>query len=133
MVEVKGKRATDRRGRRPWENWVTTDDLQGLARWQEIFGPAFRSLIAFAYADVPLPFPLPENEHGAFAFRGRDYWFWGIGLDDYAAHLRSHGPAWQAVAMARREFRRRVRPLREWLPMTIQSPRRPKPIKERSR
>jgi hypothetical protein len=56
-----------------------------------------------------------------------------VGLDDYIAHLRSRGPAWKAVAMARAEFRRRVRPLIEWLPMTTESPRRPKPLKERSR
>ena len=30
VVEVKGKRAKNKRGRRDWENWVTTDDLDGL-------------------------------------------------------------------------------------------------------
>ena len=35
--------------------------------------------------------------------------------------------------MARQAFRRRVRPLREWLPMTFEAPRRPKPVKERER
>src|SRR5204862_3643581 len=34
MVEVKGKRGKNAAGRRPWENWVTTDDLDGLVRWQ---------------------------------------------------------------------------------------------------
>ena len=47
VVEVKGKQGKDARGRRPWENWVTTDDLDGLARWQELFGPGFRALLAF--------------------------------------------------------------------------------------
>ena len=56
-----------------------------------------------------------------------------VGLDDYIAHLRSRGPAWKAVAMARRAFRRRVRPLREWLPMSYDSCRRPTPVKERER
>ena len=32
VVEVKGKRAKNKRGRRDWENWVTTDDLDGLTR-----------------------------------------------------------------------------------------------------
>ncbi len=54
VVEVKGKKGKDVRGRRPWENWVTTDDLDGLARWQEMFGPGFRAILAFAYAE-PLP------------------------------------------------------------------------------
>jgi hypothetical protein len=132
VVEVKGKRAKNARGRRDWENWVTTDDLDGLARWQEMFGPGFRAILAFAYAEPPGTFPLP-SENGAFEHRGREYRFWAVGLDDYVLHLRSRGPAWKAVAMARAEFRRRVRPLREWLPMTVQAPRRPLALKELTR
>lgn len=132
VVEVKGKRSKNSRGRRDWENWVTTDDLDGLVRWQSMFGPGFRAILAFVYADSPQPFPLPR-ENGAFEFRGMEYRFWAVGLDDYVAHLRSRGPAWKAVAMARRAFRRRVRPLSEWLPMTIEAPRRPKTVKERDR
>jgi hypothetical protein len=132
VVEVKGKRGKNAAGRRPWENWVTTDDLDGLARWQEMFGPGFRAILAFAYAEPLQPFPLPKQS-GSYEFRGLDYRFWAVGLDDYVAHLRSRGPAWKAVAMARAEFRRRVRPLLEWLPMTVESPRRPKPLKERDR
>ncbi len=128
VVEVKGKRGKNDRGRRPWENWVTTDDLDGLARWQEMFGPGFRSILAFAYAEPAPAFPLPPGD-GAFAFRSYCYRFWAIGLDDYVAHLRSRGPAWKAVAMARTEFRRRVRPLGEWLPMTPQAPTRPRALK----
>lgn len=118
VVEVKGKRAKDGRGRRPWENWVSTDDLDGLARWQELFGPGFRAVLSFAYAEPPPAFGLPPGE-GAFAFRDRLYRFWAVELDDYVAHLRSRGPAWRAVAMARQEFRRRVRPLTDWLPGSI--------------
>ena len=102
-------------GRRDWENWVTTDDLDGLVRWQAMFGPGFRAVLAFAYAEPIQPFPLP-GDNGAYEFRGLEYRFWAVGLDDYVAHLRSRGPAWKAVAMARRAFRRRVRPLLEWLP-----------------
>ena len=105
---------------------MTTDDLEALVRWQAMFGPGFRSVLVFAYAEPIRPFPLP-SDNGAYEFRGREYRFWAVGLDDYIAHLRSRGPAWKAVAMARRQFRRRVRPLREWLPMTHESGRRPLP------
>ena len=132
VVEVKGKRAKDGRGRRPWENWVTIDDLDGLARWQEMFGPGFRAILSFAYAEPLSLFPLPPGD-GAFEFRGRAYRFWAVELDDYIKHLRSRGPAWKAVAMARRAFRRRVRPLLEWLPMSYDWSRRPTPVKERQR
>lgn len=132
VVEVKGKRSKNAQGRRDWENWVTTDDLDGLTRWEAMFGPGFRAILAFAYAEPLPPFPLPKDD-GAFEFRLKAYRFWGVGLDDYVAHLRSRGPAWKAVAMARAAFRRRVRPLREWLPMTLESPKRPRPLKERDR
>ncbi len=132
VVEVKGKKGKDARGRRPWENWVTTDDLDGLALWQEMFGPGFRSILAFVYAEPLSAWPLPPGD-GAFEFRGRAYRFWAVGLDDYVAHLRSRGPAWKAVAMARAAFRRRVRPLREWLPMTAETSKCPKPLKEQNR
>ncbi len=111
---------------------MTTDDLEALVRWQAMFGPGFRSVLAFAYAEPIRPFPLP-GDNGAFEFRGREYRFWAIGLDDYLAHLRSRGPAWKAVAMARRQFRRRVRPLREWLPMAQESHRRPRALREPAR
>ena len=114
VVEVKGKRGKNATGRRRWENWVTTDDLDGLARWQRLFGPSFRSVLVFAYAERPPAFGLPPGE-GGFAFRGRIYRFWTVELDDYLEHLRSRGPSWKAVAMARHAFRRRVRPLDDWL------------------
>lgn len=116
VVEVKGKRGKTAEGRRAWENWVTTDDLDGLVRWQELFGPGFRAILAFVYAEKAGPFPLPSG-NGAFVFRNREYRFWAIELDEYVRHLVSRGPAWRAVAMARKEFRRRVRPLDEWLPI----------------
>jgi len=115
VVEVKGKRGKNASGRRRWENWVTTDDLDGLVRWQDLFGPSFRAVLAFAYAERPAAFGLPSGA-GGFTFRGRIYRFWAVALDDYLRHLRSRGPAWKAVAMARRAFRKRVRPLGDWLP-----------------
>jgi hypothetical protein len=129
VVEVKGKRGRNARGHVAWENWVSTDDLDGLARWQALFGPGFRSVLVFAYAEPPRDFGLPRGE-GAFTFRDRDYRFWGIAHDDYIEHLRSRGPAWKAVSMARAEFRRRVRPLLEWLPMQAASPRRPAVLRD---
>jgi hypothetical protein len=97
-----------------------------------MFGPGFRAVLAFVYAEPPPLFPLPPGD-GSFEFRGLSYRFWAVGLDDYVNHLRSRGPAWKAVAMARAEFRRRVRPLAEWLPMTVYSPTRPRPLLERLR
>ena len=118
VVEVKGKLTKDSYGRRPWENWVTTDDLSALVRWQQMFGPGFVAALVFVYAEESQDFPLPANSDTGFPFRGLVYRFWAVALDDYVAHLRSRGMAWKAVAMAREAFRARVRPLNEWLPMS---------------
>jgi len=120
VVEVKGKRGKSTSGRRRWENWVTLDDLDGLVRWQDLFGPSFQAMLVFVYAERPPAFGLPPGE-GGFTFRNRVYRFWAVGLDDYLRHLRSRGPAWKAVAMARRAFRRRVRPLIDWFPDRTES------------
>lgn len=132
VVEVKGKQGKNARGRRPWENWVTSDDLDGLSRWQSLFGPGFRAVLVFAYAEPLAAYPLPDGE-GAHVYRSRQYRFWAIAQDEYVEHLRSRGPAWKAVAMARAEFRGRVRPLREWLPMSVKTVRRVRPLREARR
>jgi hypothetical protein len=124
VVEDKGKQGKDASGRRPWENWVTIDYLDGLARWQGMFGPGFRAILAFAYAEPPPPFPLPPGD-GSFHFRGRPYRFWAVGLDDYVEHLRSRGPAWKAVAMARAAFRHRASPSRSSIVTQFSQGRRP--------
>ena len=122
VVEVKGKRGKNAEGRRPWENWVTTDDLDGLARWQEMFGPGFRAILAFAYAEPLPPFPLPRDERSVRVPGPRRIASGRSGSTTTSPTSGREGPAWKAVAMARAAFRRRVRPLREWLPMTVGIP-----------
>lgn len=125
LVEVKGKWGKDNRGRRPWENWVTTDDLDALVRWQKMFGPGFVAALVFVYAEAAPDYQLPGKAENGFPFRGFLYRFWAVALDDYIAHLRSRGMAWKAVAMSRDAFRARVRPLAEWIPMIETDASRP--------
>jgi hypothetical protein len=131
VVEVKGKLGKDASGRRPWENWVTTDDLDALHRWQGMFGPGFVAALVFVYAECVPTHPLPPESDSGFAFRGLVYRFWAVSLDDYVADLRSRGMAWKAVSMAREAFRARVRPLTEWLPTAESTASRPTGITPR--
>lgn len=131
VVEVKGKRGKDASGRRPWENWVSTDDLDALERWQRMFGPGFVAALVFVYAEEVPDHPLPPRSDSGFLFRGVVYRFWAVALDDYVRHLRSRGMAWKAVSMARDAFRSRVRPLTDWLPSTETSLPRPTGIAPR--
>ena len=81
VVEVKGKRAKNARGRRDWENWVTTDDLDGLVRWQAMFGPGFRAVLAFAYAEPIGRSRCParmERTSSEGSITGSGRWAWTI-------------------------------------------------------
>lgn len=51
LVDVKGRKwpYPGKNGKRYWENWVTADDLDGLARWEEVFGPGFKAAFVFCY------------------------------------------------------------------------------------
>ena len=55
LVDVKGRTFPDsggsRRARSPkaWENWITRDDVEGLAEWEKVFGPDFAATLVFAY------------------------------------------------------------------------------------
>jgi len=114
LVDIKGRRWAARKphSRPAWENWVTQVDLDGLAQWQEVFGPGFRALLVFAYGLQADGAPPPEVVH---AYRGRQYVFAAVPLDEYQMHARLRSPKWGTVNLATAEFARRVRPVAEWL------------------
>lgn len=111
LVDVKGRRFPyeGKSGRRYWENWVTRDDLEGLRRWQGVFGADFEPLLVFVYwlCGAIVKEPTPEFH----TFRGRYYAFLGISASDYAAHARQRSPKWDTVTLPTQIFRELVRPL----------------------
>ncbi len=114
LVDVKGRRwAARKRTCKPaWENWVTQDDLDGLAQWQGVFGDGFRALLVFAYWLQVEAEPPPDIVH---VFREERYVFAGVPLDDYQLHARMRSPKWGTVNMPTREFARHVQPIAGWL------------------
>ncbi len=114
LVDIKGRRWAARgRSTRPiWENWVTQADLDGLRRWQEVFGSGFEALLVFAYRLDTDGLPPPEVVH---EFRQRRYVFAGVPLDDYRLNARLRSPRWGTVSLPVAEFACRVRPIADWL------------------
>ena len=104
LVDVKGRRwpSADHRCRR-WENWVTQDDLDSLARWETVFGAGYRGLLVFAY-DVPRERRTPELA-APFAFRDREYAFYGVWANDYRQSQRPRSPRWETVWLPSQPFR----------------------------
>src|SRR5262245_15695299 len=56
LIDVKGRRypaGTAEKPRRVWECWSTQDDIDGLQRWQSVFGGEFIGVLVFAYCLDP--------------------------------------------------------------------------------
>jgi len=114
LVDVKGRRFPSGDAQKQyWKNWSTRDDLRSLARWEELFGAAFRGLFVFAYHVLGDRAPLPAEE--LFACRGGLYGFVAVTLSDYAARARPISPRWDTWALSAGDFRRFARPFAELL------------------
>ena len=111
LADVKGRKFpyTGAGGKRYWENWVTQDDLQGLAEWQHAFGDGFQAMLIFAYWLTGPGNPLPTVH--VHTYRDRYYCFYAVSLDDYGQHCRVRSTKWRTVALATKMFRQFARPL----------------------
>lgn len=101
LVDVKGRRYPTAGNGGRWENWVTTDDIESLLKWEEVFGPGHRAVFVFAY-DVD-----PGHEHEfteLFGFREKNYAFFGVCACDYRAVMTTRSPRWETVSVARKPF-----------------------------
>lgn len=109
VVDVKGRKFPYeiKGGRRYWENWVTREDLEGLRRWDGVFGENFEPGLMFVYWLMgPGLADLRAEMH---VFRERCYAFLWISAADYAAHARQRSPKWDTVSVPNKTFRSLVR------------------------
>lgn len=112
LVDVKGRRfPTGARAhpRRVWECWSTREDVSGLERWAETFGPGYQGLLVFAY-QLAAEVMLPEETDDLWTWRGRRYLLRAVAVEEYRRHLRVRSPRWDTVALPNAVFRRIVRP-----------------------
>ena len=111
LVDVKGRKFPydGAGGRRYWENWVTREDLEGLAQWQGVFGEGFEAVLVFAYWLTGAGGQLPSAH--VHAFRDEYYSFLCISQEDYRRHCRRRSSKWQTVTVPAPIFRRVARPL----------------------
>jgi hypothetical protein len=111
LVDVKGRKFPyDAAGRKHyWENWVTCDDLEGLAQWQRVFGEGFEANLVFAYWLTGPDGQLPSAH--VHSFRNEHYSFLCIPLDDYRRHCRHRSSKWRTVSVPTAVFRELARPI----------------------
>jgi len=111
LVDIKGRKFPYqvRHGRRYWENWVTREDLEGLRRWEGVFGPGFEPVLVFVYWLVGLC--RGEPTPSLHRFRDQYYAFVSISAAEYAAHARRRSPKWDTVTVPGRAFRTLIHPV----------------------
>ena len=115
LVDVKGRKFpyVTRNQKRYWENWVERADLRDLARWQDVFGRDFQSMLVFVY-HLGSP-EEAEKFTDVHLFRQEFYGFVAVPGDLYNQHARLRSTAWQTVTMPMRLYRELLAPLSSYL------------------
>ncbi len=116
LVDVKGRRFPYTAGGgapRYWENWVTLGDLEGLACWEQAFGPGYEARLVFAYLLEGAESRWPAATR--FARAGHRFAFLAVRLDAYRRHCRRRSPRWQTCTVPAEVFRGIARPVEEIL------------------
>jgi hypothetical protein len=112
VVDVKGRRfpsGSAGRQRRVWECWSTRDDIDGLGRWAELFGPGYLGLLVFIYQLLP-SVALDDATDDLWTWRGKRYLLRAVAVEDYRRHMRVRSPKWETVGLPQAAFRALVRP-----------------------
>lgn len=100
LAEVKGRRVHSHRT----ECWVTRDDVESLARWEQLFGPGFDAAFIFVYWFDGQP---PDAQfHEVFPHAERWYALRTVRACDYARAMRTRSRAWGTVDLSREAFDR---------------------------
>jgi hypothetical protein len=114
LLDVKGRRFPGGPATKPryvWENWATQDDVVGLRRWAQLFGPEATALFVFLYRLMPT-IAVPPASPDLFRWRGEQYLLRAVAVEDYLQHMRVRSPKWGTVNVPTAAFRTLARPFR---------------------
>lgn len=133
LVDIKGRKALGgadaTSGGGSLQTWATRQDVEDLARWEQIFGEDFRAIFAFVFWIDPVLAPGPGHYVWRLPGQGtqppapaglggpseRHYLMLAVGLSDYRSHMSRRSEKWDTVAMPLAEFRQLSRPILDWL------------------
>ena len=105
VAEVKGRKfkGTSFAKLAGFECWVTADDVDGLTRWQQVFGPDHTAVFVFAYRIENIDVDFDGRE--VYDFVQDRYVFFAVKLDDYRRFMKRRSPKWQTVTLPADKFR----------------------------
>lgn len=106
IAEVKGRKfkGTSFAKLTGFECWVTADDIDGLLRWQEVFGDGHIAAFIFAYKIEKIYVDFDGRE--VYDFGNDKYIFFCIKLDDYRSCMKLRSPKWRTVTLPADKFRK---------------------------
>ncbi len=88
---------------------MTREDLEGLRKWEGVFGNEFETGLVFVYWLIGPPDREPDTY--IHMFRNEYYAFLWISASDYAAHARRHSPKWDTLTVPTKALRNLVKPV----------------------
>lgn len=116
LIDIKGRKVTRRTKSAPdplapgrLENWVTRDDIDSLAIWEQLFGEGFRAAFVFLYWCHAQP---PDGLfQQVFEHRSRWYALRTITLGAYTQKMRVRSPKWGTMHLSTQDFEELSQPL----------------------
>jgi len=104
IAEVKGRafKGTSFAGLAGFECWVTTEDIDGLTKWQEVF-EGHTTIFVFAYKIENIDVDFDGRQ--VFDYNEDRYIFFAVTLDDYRRFMKRRSPKWQTLTLPADKFR----------------------------
>jgi hypothetical protein len=86
-----------------FECWVTAEDVDGLVKWQKVFGTGHQAVFVFVYKIENIDVDFDGRD--VFDFDTDRYIFFTIKLNDYRSFMKRRSPKWQTVTLPADKFR----------------------------
>jgi len=108
LVDIKGRQYGSGKNNGKWmsnrrlESWVTREDVEGLEKWQVLFGKGFKAVFVFAYCLQQQPPDALFEE--VFSFGDRWYMLREVELTAYRERMVERSAKWGTVHIRREDF-----------------------------
>ncbi len=105
IAEVKGRKfkGTSLARLSGFECWVTAEDVDGLVKWQRVFGAGYQAVFVFVYKIEKIDVDFDGRD--VFDFDADRYIFFTVELNDYRSYMKRRSPKWQTVTLPADKFR----------------------------
>jgi len=105
IAEVKGRsfKGTSFEKLTGFECWVTTEDIDGLTGWQDVFGSGHLAVFVFAYKMENIDIDFDGRD--VYDFGSKRYVFFAVKLCDYRKFMKRRSPKWRTVTLPAEKFR----------------------------